>query len=286
VQEQGVSADIEMDGLDSLSTTRHFLAYESDVAIATGRILGNGKIGRLCVIDGYRGKGYGKKLLGTMLFHALESYEYDQLFLNAQLTALPLYEKCGFVAEGPIFDEAGIEHRRMSLSLSTSTSLLNIYGDRVMRYSFATDFTHHLSQMINVGTRTLNILTANLSPEVFTEKVAQSVSYFARSHRQSLARILVQNTTPLAASNHPLVRLHQRLPSSVHIRALTELPKKPEQGFTTVDNTHIVFFNNENELEGFINYQARAECAQQQEQFDNLWQRYSAKDPNLSRLTI
>jgi len=33
------------------------------------------------------------------------------------LHALGFYEKLGFVAQGPVFDDAGIDHREMVLSL-------------------------------------------------------------------------------------------------------------------------------------------------------------------------
>jgi predicted GNAT family N-acyltransferase len=38
--------------------------------------------------------------------------------LSAQLQAMPFYEALGYVAEGPVYLEAGIEHRRMSLDLA------------------------------------------------------------------------------------------------------------------------------------------------------------------------
>jgi predicted GNAT family N-acyltransferase len=37
--------------------------------------------------------------------------------LHAQTHALRFYERQGFVADGPVFDEAGIAHRRMSRAL-------------------------------------------------------------------------------------------------------------------------------------------------------------------------
>jgi predicted GNAT family N-acyltransferase len=42
--------------------------------------------------------------------------EATYVYLNAQLEAIPLYEKCGFRKEGPQFEEAGIQHFKMVLS--------------------------------------------------------------------------------------------------------------------------------------------------------------------------
>jgi predicted GNAT family N-acyltransferase len=37
--------------------------------------------------------------------------------LDAQVAVIAFYEHLGFVAEGPVFDDAGIVHRRMTRSL-------------------------------------------------------------------------------------------------------------------------------------------------------------------------
>ncbi|MCY7293227.1 MAG: GNAT family N-acetyltransferase, partial [Ferruginibacter sp.] len=39
----------------------------------------------------------------------------DYVYLNAQLDAMPLYSKFNFIAEGPQFEEAGIQHFKMVL---------------------------------------------------------------------------------------------------------------------------------------------------------------------------
>ncbi len=286
VQGQGVSEEEELDGLDALDTTLHFLGFCDQRPIATGRILQSGKIGRICVLEDYRGRGYGKRLLMTMVRHALEEAGLTRLYLHAQLNALPLYEKCGFVAEGEVFMEAGIKHRRMTQNLEDSASLEQIYGDEVLRCARAHDFSRHLRQMIKAGRRTLDVLTLCLSHAVYTAEVTKAISFLARSHRQARIRILVQDTRPLAASNHPVVTLAQRLPSTIHIRALSEKPQQPDAGFASVDQRHLLFFNDENALDGFVNYRARAESAHQLEEFDNLWQRHSREDPNLARLTL
>jgi ElaA protein len=38
--------------------------------------------------------------------------------LGAQIQALGFYEKLGFVAVGPVYDDAGIDHRDMVLELA------------------------------------------------------------------------------------------------------------------------------------------------------------------------
>ncbi|WP_197712180.1 GNAT family N-acetyltransferase [Polynucleobacter necessarius] len=39
--------------------------------------------------------------------------------MHSQVTAIPFYEKLGFLAQGTISEEAGIPHRTMMLALPT-----------------------------------------------------------------------------------------------------------------------------------------------------------------------
>jgi predicted GNAT family N-acyltransferase len=43
--------------------------------------------------------------------------EGKTLYLHAQISALPLYQKFGFEKEGPAFDECGIRHYKMILPM-------------------------------------------------------------------------------------------------------------------------------------------------------------------------
>ena len=45
-----------------------------------------------------------------------------RLRLNAQVSVLPFYEKLGYVAEGEVFVEAGIDHRAMTRTLSRQSA--------------------------------------------------------------------------------------------------------------------------------------------------------------------
>ncbi len=111
VAEQGVSEDEEWDGEDEAS--RHFIARDANgEAIGTARLMASGQIGRMAVLADWRRHGIGAKLLAAAL-QAARDDAYPSIFLHAQTHALGFYERAGFVARGPVFLEAGIEHRRM-----------------------------------------------------------------------------------------------------------------------------------------------------------------------------
>lgn len=111
VVEQNVPPAEEWDGLDD--TALHALAVAADgTPIGTVRLLESGQIGRMAVVIPWRGRGVGAALLEAIIAMAAARGLVD-LWLHAQLHAIPFYARAGFVAVGPEFDDAGIPHRRM-----------------------------------------------------------------------------------------------------------------------------------------------------------------------------
>lgn len=118
IVEQRVPQEEEWDGRDLESL--HWLATEIDgKAIGTTRLLPEGQIGRMAVLEEYRGKGVGKALLEQAIDKACK-LEFSSVYLHAQSHALAFYQKAGFVSEGGEFLEADIPHRRMVLHLSSA----------------------------------------------------------------------------------------------------------------------------------------------------------------------
>ena len=118
IEEQNVSEADEMDDRDDDAT--HFLATEEELPIGSARMHIKGdtaKIGRVCVIKSHRGTGLGAALIRAAVDEARKDPSVRFVKLGAQLHALGFYEKLGFVAQGPVFDDAGIHHREMVLSL-------------------------------------------------------------------------------------------------------------------------------------------------------------------------
>jgi predicted GNAT family N-acyltransferase len=118
VHEQNVRAEDEYDEFES--TSRHFLACINGQPAGTARWrrTANGtKLERFAVRAAFRGLGVGKALVAAVLTDVFGQAETPtgEIYLNAQLSAMPLYAGFGFVAVGPEFDECGIIHRKMML---------------------------------------------------------------------------------------------------------------------------------------------------------------------------
>ncbi|MFN7085514.1 MAG: GNAT family N-acetyltransferase [Burkholderiales bacterium] len=118
IEEQQVAEDEEWDDADAYC--RHVLAVDADGrAIGTGRLLPDGRIGRMAVLREWRGMGVGSAILRTLLELARKE-GFRTVTLHAQAHAVKFYVRHGFVAYGKHFMEAGIPHRRMKLTLEPS----------------------------------------------------------------------------------------------------------------------------------------------------------------------
>lgn len=114
VEEQGVPVEEERDALDTTAT--HLLAVQDGIPVGTARILFTGdtaKIGRVCVLQPARGTGLGAKLIEAAVETAQARPGIAKAKLGAQVHAIGFYEKLGFTAFGPVYEDAGIDHRDM-----------------------------------------------------------------------------------------------------------------------------------------------------------------------------
>lgn len=115
VVEQKVPLELEWDEMDAQSL--HALVLdEAGHAIATGRLLPDGHIGRMAVRKEARGRGIGGLVLDALIDAARRRGDRAVL-LNAQTQAESFYRRFGFEREGDAFMEAGIAHIAMRKAL-------------------------------------------------------------------------------------------------------------------------------------------------------------------------
>jgi len=115
IQEQGIPAELEWDGVDE--SCRHALALSlQGQAVGSGRMLANGHIGRIAVLLPWRKKKVGTAIMEALLDYA-RAHDYKQVDVDAQIYAMPFYRSFGFVEQGEQFMDAGLQHIKMTLKL-------------------------------------------------------------------------------------------------------------------------------------------------------------------------
>jgi predicted GNAT family N-acyltransferase len=111
VEEQAVPVEVETDGQDGAA--EHFLVRLGSLPVATARARSTAKgwkVERVAVLATQRGSGVGSALIRHVLACAPPG---APVYVHAQESALGFWERAGFVAEGPSFEEGGLSHRWM-----------------------------------------------------------------------------------------------------------------------------------------------------------------------------
>ncbi|MCL1870163.1 MAG: GNAT family N-acetyltransferase [Promicromonosporaceae bacterium] len=122
VVEQHVPHELELDDLDHAATTTHVLARSaSGEVLGTARLLtdpahpGEVHIGRVAVRAVARGTGTGAALMAALEDIALAEHAGPEgsvtVLLSAQVQAIGFYERVGYEVTGPVYLDAGIDHR-------------------------------------------------------------------------------------------------------------------------------------------------------------------------------
>jgi YbgC/YbaW family acyl-CoA thioester hydrolase len=124
VEEQKIPVELEWDEHDA--TSLHAVAVNRlGQVVGTGRLLpsheGTAKIGRMAVHEVLRGTGVGAQVLNCLM-EAARGRGDQAVVLHAQTTASRFYEREGFIPTGSVFDEAGIPHIAMAVSLLDRSS--------------------------------------------------------------------------------------------------------------------------------------------------------------------
>ncbi|WP_435735680.1 GNAT family N-acetyltransferase [Cellulosimicrobium sp. PMB13] len=135
VDEQQVPAEEEIDDLDTAPTTTHVLVrdtQEDGAVVGTGRLLtdpahpGETHIGRVAVAASARGTGAGAAVMRALEEIALAEHATSdadgrrsvRVLLSAQVQAIGFYERLGYAVSGPVYLDAGIDHRDAAKTLT------------------------------------------------------------------------------------------------------------------------------------------------------------------------
>ena len=107
----------DMDNKDQKS--HHLMGWVGDDLVAYARILPAGvsynepSIGRVVSNPHYRGKGAGRELMSEAINRTIELYGKQPIRIGAQLYLNKFYSSLGFVNQGEVYLEDGIEHIEM-----------------------------------------------------------------------------------------------------------------------------------------------------------------------------
>lgn len=268
IAEQQVPREIEWDGRDEEAL--HVLGTLEGKPVACGRLLPEGKIGRMAVLQSHRGYGYGAALLRALVDAAREQ-GLSEVYLHAQQHAADFYRRAGFEPEGEPFEEAGIPHIAMRQLLRPQ--LGKVYASGI---EYPQPFADWATALVTDASREICILSPDLDHRAFDDRdFAEALSALARRSRQSRVRILVSDYRPMVQRGHRLLALARRLPSSILLQQLNEHPDWKGETLVIKDRSGVLCKPAESDKAAFCEPDSRARTERYLELFNELW-RHSA----------
>lgn len=291
VVEQQVPIELEWDALDPHS--RHVLARDAEGRpIGTGRLTPEHKIGRMAVLQAWRGRGVGDAMLQTLVDLA-RSIGYPRVTLHAQVSAIGFYEKFGFVAYGEEYDEAGIRHRSMALDLAPASAAparaippRNVHAGLVEIESLEQARGLAL-QLVAQARRRLWLYTRDLDALLYaTPDMLQAIKAFAIGNREAQVRVLLHDPTGPVRDGHGLIALAHRLPSRISMRVIEEEPDTQYAGAFLLDDTGGYLFRPlGSRFEGTADLHGPGRQRQLRDYFEQVWER-AVPSPELRAISL
>lgn len=291
IDEQGVAEAEEFGEEDSSAI--HWIAYGTgNVAMGTARLFGD-KVGRMAVLKTHRQRGVGAALLRQVIRHAAKT-GLDNIQLDAQLHAIPFYEKMKFETDGGVFDDVGIPHQHMTLAMKHFLSPrkappptdISVEDRNHITLNTADDFQAQATTLAQRALRQIRIFSPSLDPNIFdNNELRNHLFNFASQHPHAEIHILVQNPQRLVQNSHRLLHLCHRLPSRVQIRTFKPQSKTSHTEFMLIDQAGILYKQSPNRYTGYAVCWSPLEASELANEFDTLWNA-SQIDPELRNLPL
>ncbi|WP_158885044.1 GNAT family N-acetyltransferase [Rhodanobacter sp. L36] len=274
VVEQNVPESRERDGLDA--DCCHVLALDdAGQPIGCGRLTPEHKIGRMAVLREWRGHGVGVALLRELVERA-RALGWPELGLAAQVSAIAFYERAGFSAYGDEFEDAGLQHRAMRLSLTAGDA-----GGRPTRDIAALPVTTRAEAAaarlkVLAGARhQLSIYLPMLDRDTYSSTdELDEVKRIAISGRAAQIRILLHDPAAALRHDHRLIALTQRLSSAVQVRVpVEEVDLAHTSTYLLNDAGGYLFLPEADRPQGRAALNDRASQVPLLQHFDDVWER-------------
>jgi predicted GNAT family N-acyltransferase len=274
IQEQNVPEARERDGLDG--DCWHVLASdENGQPIGCGRLTPTHKIGRMAVLQDWRGQGVGAAMLRELLTRA-RALGWTEVALDAQTTAIGFYEREGFTAHGDVFDDAGLPHRAMSLSL-TPAELPSPPSHERESLPAGTRVDIAASRLLLLGDsrHRLSLYLPILDLESYGSRdELEQLRRVAISGRSAQIRILLHDPAAALRNDHRLIALAQRLSTAIQIRTpVEETDLAYASSYLINDAGGYLFLPDADQPQGRSARNDRPSQAPLQQHFDEVWER-------------
>jgi len=134
----------------------------------------------------------------------------------------------------------------------------------------------------------LNIFSRDLDPRVFDNAgFERCIFNLAKAHRSADIRILVHDSSLAVSQGHCLIRLAQKLTSSVHIHNPSREHRRELSTFMVVDGVGLLHRpqSTSRNYQALVNFMSPKRAGELHDFFNEMWER-STPDSQIRRLYI
>ncbi len=221
------------------------------------------RIGRMAVLREWRGIGVGDALLQALLRQA-RLLGWNEIALNAQVSAQGFYARHGFSARGERFMEAGIEHQAMQRSLGRPQAIEN----RESAIAISSDLILSARRIVCIHSRELDpgLLDA--------PRVLDALRRFGTRGQGNEVRILLHDAGTPQRAHAPLLALAQRLPSVFGLREVEDpVDRACPSAYLANDDDGYYFRSLGHRFDGEADQAGGGRARQLIEHFRPIWER-------------
>ncbi|SFM51548.1 GNAT family N-acetyltransferase [Marinobacter zhejiangensis] len=282
IDEQKVPPELEWDDTDEIAD--HYLAVLPDnTPVGVSRmypsVTDTAHIGRMAILPAYRGQGVGAQLLRRMMDDAVP--QFQDLYLSAQLHAVPFYESNGFHVCSAPYDDAGIPHVDMRClapslvlpQLDTRAAPL-VLGKDMESWLFEgeAELIALTDTLANQASQKLWLYDQNLEHDLYDRfRFREILSALARRHRLSEVRLLIHDDKPLVKKRHQIIELMKRVPSKIELRLVNADYPFDDNPYLVIDGQAVLYRHGFDQATGFAQLASGGRAKLLSESFQRMW---------------
>lgn len=136
------------------------------------------------------------------------------------------------------------------------------------------EFLEHAINALKDTSKQLRILSHSLDADIYHDaSFVSELSKVIRSHRSSIAQIIVLDERCLRGRRHRLIDLARKVPSLCQVRCYSQEPERYAEEAILFDRDTVLYRHSSDEHRAFFRVDARAEAKSRIDYFDYLWQR-------------
>ena len=217
--------------------------------------------------------GSAAAIMGHLVNQATE-LGFTQVYLHAQTSRRGFYERLGFRAEGPEFDEVGIPHRRMRQGIEQAD------GHEAGRHGHDGASSR---PWMNTGPRSpssrraptasLSIYTPDLEPQIYDQDMLPRAGQAARARPQPCAPARADfRPGRVSREGNRFMQMARRLTSYIDLRNVSPEYRNNPCSFIVADDKAIAYRQQASRWDGIVEFNdVSARASRYLAYFDEVW---------------